>query len=193
MPPHGPRELACPRLVRMPCRWAARTLRSRSGPSHRCSKQAAHRARRHGSTPSGAGRRSPRREPPRGARLGTGPAGDGRISPCRSRPVPTWAALGARGCAPAPQRGKDHSDAVVSPSRTLVLGSRRAKACELVRPAAGSARSTAAPLPVDVRGGWRATSGVADSERPSSLDQLPRRGPGDKVRSQLGLNTRSNH
>jgi hypothetical protein len=65
----------------------------------------------------------------------------------RSRPSAFRAPTGwhpERGALPLhPMRGKDRSDAVVSPSRSFVPGSRRARALELVRRSAGSAGANA--------------------------------------------------
>jgi len=131
----------------MPCRWAAHLNRRRSvciGRAVRSGGRTGHDAI---APRSGAGRRSPREKPPRGVSLGV-LAGEevlvgkapGR-GPIRflppTRHVVEFDAVRERGFTPAPQRGKDHSDAVVFPSRSFVLGSRRSKVLHACSPPRG--------------------------------------------------------
>jgi hypothetical protein len=88
-----------------------------------------------------------------------------------------------RGALPLhPMRGKDHSDAVVSPSRSFVPSSRRSKACELVRPTAGSAGSNASVVACRPSGMRRAgCCGVRERNAALPSIRCLQRRPGEKV------------
>jgi hypothetical protein len=90
-------------------------------------------------------------------------------------------AVRTRGFAPAPLRGKDHSDAVVSPSPSFVPGSCRSKAVDLVRRFAGSTAWNASALARRRAGVWRAAS-CRVRGRNTALPPIRRRNDGPAIR-----------
>jgi hypothetical protein len=92
------------------------------------------------------------------------------------------AAVRARGFAPAPWRGKDQSNAVVSPSRSLVLGSRRAKAPRTRSPYRGWRALHCGSTGCRCTGVWQAAFGGV-RERNPALSSIRRCDEGPAIRS----------